>query len=63
MSNPWHDIPVGEDAPNIVNAVIEISKGGRVKYELDKLTGSLKVDRILYSSVIYVRKRLRSRFA
>lgn len=35
------------------NTVIEIPKGSKVKYELDKATGLLKVDRILYSSVVY----------
>jgi len=53
MSHPWHDIEIGDDAPEVVQAVIEIPKGSKVKYELDKDTGLLRVDRILYSSVIY----------
>ena len=53
MSHPWHDIEIGNDAPEVVQAVIEIPKGSKVKYELDKDTGLLRVDRILYSSVIY----------
>ena len=53
MSNAWHDVPTGRNAPVSFNAVIEIPKGGKVKYELDKETGLLKVDRILYSSVVY----------
>lgn len=53
MSHPWHDIEIGDDAPEVVQAVIEIPKGSKVKYELDKNTGLLRVDRILYSSVIY----------
>lgn len=53
MINAWHDIHVGKDAPEVVNAVIEISKGSRAKYELDKDTGILKMDRVLYSSVYY----------
>ena len=53
MSHAWHDIPVGEDAPETVNAVIEIQQGGKIKYELDKPSGLLRVDRVLYSSVIY----------
>ncbi|KAF2564631.1 hypothetical protein F2Q70_00016665 [Brassica cretica] len=40
-------------APVIFNVVVEISKGSKVKYELDKKTGLIKVDRILYSSVVY----------
>jgi inorganic pyrophosphatase len=53
MSHPWHDIEVGDRAPEVVQAVIEIPKGSKVKYELDKQTGLLRVDRVLYSSVIY----------
>ncbi|KMT20185.1 hypothetical protein BVRB_1g001920 [Beta vulgaris subsp. vulgaris] len=52
-AHPWHDLDVGPEAPNIVNCVIEITKGSKVKYELDKKTGMIKVDRILYSSVVY----------
>ena len=44
---------VGKEAPELFNAVIEIPKGSKVKYELDKATGLLKVDRILSSSVVY----------
>jgi inorganic pyrophosphatase len=53
MSHPWHDIEVGSEAPEVVQAVIEIPKGSKVKYELDKKTGLLRVDRVLHSSVIY----------
>ena len=53
MAHPWHDVPIGEDAPETFTAVIEISRGSKVKYELDKPTGLLRVDRVLYSSVIY----------
>lgn len=52
-SHPWHDLPVGENAPELFNAVVEIPKGSKVKYELDKTTGMLYVDRILHSSVVY----------
>ncbi|KMZ57832.1 Inorganic diphosphatase [Zostera marina] len=52
-AHPWHDLDVGSDAPSTFNCVIEISKGSKVKYELDKKTGLIKVDRILYSSVVY----------
>jgi inorganic pyrophosphatase len=44
---------VGENAPEEFQALIEIPKGSKVKYELDKDTGMLRVDRILYSSVHY----------
>ncbi|CAI9268145.1 unnamed protein product [Lactuca saligna] len=52
-AHPWHDLEIGPDAPTIFNCVIEISKGSKVKYELDKTTGLIKVDRVLYSSVVY----------
>lgn len=53
MAHPWHDVPVGPDAPDIIQVVIEIPQGSKVKYELDKETGLLRVDRMLYSSVVY----------
>jgi len=53
MAHPWHDIPIGGGAPRDFQAVIEIPKGCKVKYELDKETGLLRVDRVLYSSVVY----------
>lgn len=53
MSNLWHDIPPGPQPPEQVTAVIEIPSGSRNKYELDKLTGLLKLDRVLYSAVQY----------
>jgi inorganic pyrophosphatase len=53
MGHPWHDVDIGSAAPDRVRAIIEIPKGSKVKYELDKPTGLLKVDRILYSSVVY----------
>ncbi|PNX91846.1 soluble inorganic pyrophosphatase-like protein [Trifolium pratense] len=52
-AHPWHDLEIGPEAPNIFNCVVEITKGSKVKYELDKKTGMIKVDRILYSSVVY----------
>ncbi len=51
--NPWHSVSFGENVPDVVNAIIEIPKGSRAKYELDKETGMLKLDRVLYSSVYY----------
>ena len=53
MTHPWHDVPIGDDVPDEINIVVEISKGSKVKYELDKDTGLLEVDRVLYSSVVY----------
>ena len=52
--HPWHDLPNNPDTVGEgFNALIEIPKGSKIKYELDKPTGLLRVDRILYSSVIY----------
>ena len=56
MAHPWHDVSIGEEAPDEFNALIEITKSSKVKYELDKETGLLMVDRVLYSSVIYPAK-------
>lgn len=53
MTNPWHTVSFGEKAPDIVNGIIEIPKNTRAKYELDKESGLLKLDRVLYSSVYY----------
>lgn len=53
MSNLWHDIPPGPHPPEQVTAVIEIPSGSRNKYELDKVTGLLRLDRVLYSAVQY----------
>jgi inorganic pyrophosphatase len=53
MPHPWHDVPIGDEAPEEFTALIEIPKGSRVKYGLDKEMGLLKVDRILSSAVIY----------
>ena len=53
MIHPWHDVTPGEDAPQEFNAVIEIPFGASVKYELDKISGLIKLDRVLYSAVYY----------
>lgn len=51
--NIWHDINKDEITPEAFSAVIEISKGSKMKYELDKATGLLKLDRILHTSTHY----------
>lgn len=51
--NPWHHVPIGEEAPNTVTSIIEIPKGSKAKYELDKETGMLRLDRVLFASVHY----------
>jgi inorganic pyrophosphatase len=51
--NPWHDVSPGDKTPDFVNGIIEIPKGTRAKYELDKQSGMLRLDRVLFSSVYY----------
>ena len=53
MTHCWHDVVPGENLPREFTAVIEIPMGSSVKYELDKPTGLLKMDRLLYSAVHY----------
>lgn len=51
--NPWHHTSYGDKAPEVVRGIIEIPKGTRAKYELDKESGMLKLDRVLYASMYY----------
>lgn len=53
MTHAWHDISPGENLPLEFRAVIEIPSGSSVKYELDKQSGLIKLDRVLYSAVYY----------
>lgn len=53
MFNPWHHVSAGDRVPRYVTGIIEIPKGSRAKYELDKESGMLRLDRVLYSSVYY----------
>jgi len=48
-----HELPPGPDPPHIVNAIIEISRGGHNKYEYDPELDLFKLDRVLYSAVHY----------
>jgi inorganic pyrophosphatase len=51
--HPWHDLKPGGQVPEEFYGVIEIPLGSNVKYELDKPSGLIKVDRVLYSAVYY----------
>src|SRR5690606_35140920 len=51
--HPWHEVSPGNNLPASVNAIIEIPKGSKAKYEIDKESGLMKLDRVLFSSVIY----------
>ena len=53
MIHPWRDLPPGPNPPEEVTAIIEIPRGSRNKYELDKDSGYFKLDRVLYSAVHY----------
>jgi inorganic pyrophosphatase len=53
MTHAWHDISPGENLPREFYSVIEIPFGSSVKYELDKQSGLIKLDRVLYSAVYY----------
>ena len=52
-AHPWHGISIGDDAPEVVNAYIEIVPSDTVKYELDKESGAVFVDRFLHTSMRY----------
>src|SRR5471030_1977841 len=51
--HPWHGVSYGENAPRVVNAIIEIPQGSRCKYEIDKPSGLLRLDRVIFSSFYY----------
>jgi inorganic pyrophosphatase len=53
MAHPVHDIEVPDDIETFVPTVIEIPRGAHAKYEVDKATGLLRLDRVLYSAVFY----------
>jgi inorganic pyrophosphatase len=51
--NPWHQVVPSTDSPDIIKGIFDIPKGNRAKYELDKESGLLRLDRVLYSSMYY----------
>ncbi len=51
--NLWHDIPLGDNAPDEFNTIIEIPRGSHNKYEIDKDTGLIKLDRVNFSAAAY----------
>jgi inorganic pyrophosphatase len=53
MIHPWHDVTPGAHLPQEFNTIVEIPFGSSVKYELDKISGLIKLDRVLYSAVYY----------
>ncbi len=53
MAHPWHDVSIGKQPPSVLNAVVEIPRGSRAKYEIDKPTGFIRLDRILHGAMAY----------
>src|SRR5678816_2735825 len=53
MIHPWHDVTPGDKLPQEFYSIVEIPFGSSVKYELDKVSGLIKLDRVLYSAVYY----------
>ena len=51
--NLWHEVPLGKNAPKEFNIIIEIPRGSANKYEVDKATGLIKLDRVSYSAMYY----------
>lgn len=51
--HPWHSISIGNNVPETAQAIIEIQQGSKAKYELDKITGFLRLDRILSTNLAY----------
>jgi inorganic pyrophosphatase len=53
IQHPWHEVAVGKKPPEFVNGIIEIPRGSRAKYEIDKESGLIKLDRVIYASMYY----------
>ncbi|MDQ3606890.1 MAG: inorganic diphosphatase [Gemmatimonadota bacterium] len=53
MIHPWHDLEPGPNPPDEMTVLVEIPRGSRNKYELDKSSGLFRLDRVLYSAVHY----------
>lgn len=53
IQHPWHEVAVGKQPPEFVNGIIEIPRGSRAKYEIDKVSGLIKLDRVIYASMYY----------
>lgn len=53
VKHPWHEVEIGLNPPELVNAIIEIPKNSRAKYEIDKDSGLIKLDRVIYASMYF----------
>jgi inorganic pyrophosphatase len=53
VQHPWHEVRTGINPPEYLNGIIEIPRGSRAKYEIDKESGLIKLDRVIYASMYY----------
>jgi inorganic pyrophosphatase len=53
IKHPWHEVSAGNKPPEFVNGIIEIPRGSRAKFEIDKESGLIKLDRVIYASMYY----------
>lgn len=53
VQHPWHEVSTGINPPEYINSIIEIPRGSRAKYEIDKESGLIKLDRVIYASMYY----------
>ncbi len=53
VQHPWHEVSIGIHPPDQVNAIIEIPRGSRAKYEIGNERGLIKLDRVIYASMYY----------
>src|SRR3989338_3282797 len=51
--NLWHEISLGKNVPNEINVIVEINKGSKNKYEIDKETGLIALDRVGHTAQDY----------
>ncbi len=51
--HPWHDLSAGSGAPRTVDVFVEVGRGGRIKYEIDRESGLLRASRVLHGAIHY----------
>ena len=56
MIHPWHDVTPGDKLPQEFDSVIEIPYGASVKYELDKISGLIRLDRLAFQLFVILKK-------
>ena len=53
IKHPWHEVSIGKTPPSVVNGIVEIPQGTQAKYEIDKESGLIRLDRVLAGSMVY----------